>query len=77
MFAGTGGALTMLSAVRGSVTGINEDGELVDIPDVAFRWAGDKWIFNMATSNFTANTVYTFRINLRAGPPITFKVGIK
>ena len=76
VFAGTGGALTMLSAVRGTVTGINEVGEPVDIPDVAFRWAGDKWIFNMATSNLTANMNYTFRVNLRVGP-ITFKVGIK
>jgi hypothetical protein len=72
---GTGGALTMLSAVRGTVDVINEPG-ISEIPDVAFRWAGDKWIFNMATSNLTASTNYTFRINLAFGF-IEFRVGVK
>jgi hypothetical protein len=39
VFAGTGGSLTMLSQVRGTVTVVNED-ITNDIPDVAFRWTG-------------------------------------
>jgi hypothetical protein len=72
---GTGGALTMLSAVHGTVDVVNEPG-ISEIPDVAFRWAGDKWIFNMATSNLAAGTTYTFRINLAVGS-IQFRVGVK
>jgi len=72
---GSGGALTMLSAVRGIVDVINEPG-ISEIPDGAFRWAGDKWIFNMATSNLAAGTTYTFRINLAVGS-IQFRVGVK
>jgi hypothetical protein len=75
VFAGGGSALTMVSAVRGTVDMVNE-GTTADIPDVAFRWSGDKWIFNMATSNLTAGTTYTFNINLASGT-ITFKVGVK
>jgi hypothetical protein len=36
VFAGTGGSLTMLSAVRGTIDNINETTG-TDIPDVAFR----------------------------------------
>ena len=75
VFAGTGGALTMLSAVRGTVDVVNEPG-VSEIPDAAFRWAGDKWIFNLATSNLQAGTTYTFGINLSLGT-ITFRVGVK
>jgi MBG domain-containing protein/Big-like domain-containing protein/galactose oxidase-like protein len=75
VFAGTGGSLSMLSAVRGTVTVINEvDG--TDIPDVAFRWSGDQWIFNMATSNLASGNTYAFRINLAYGN-IGFVVGVK
>ena len=75
VFASMGGALTMLSAVRGTVDVVNEPG-VSEIPDVAFRWAGDKWIFNMSTSNLQAGTTYTFGINLSLGN-ITFRVGVK
>ena len=76
MFAGgTSGALTILSAVRGTVDVLSESG-VSDIPDVAFRWTGDKWIFNMATSNLAAGTTYMFRINLALGS-IQFQVGVK
>jgi len=74
-FAGTGGPLRMLSAVRGTVTVVNEEGA-TDIPDVAFRWSGDQWIFNMATSNLTSGNSYQFRINLAYGN-IVFVVGVK
>jgi hypothetical protein len=79
VFAGTGGSLTMLSAVRGTVTNALED-SIVDIPDVAFRWdtSGQQWIFNMATSNLSAGSTYGFQINLAYGPAnIVFKVGVK
>ncbi len=77
VFAGTGGTLTMLSAVRGTVDAVNES-LTGDIPDVAFRWSGDQWIFNMATSNLVAGETYTFRINLAYGPAsINFMVGVK
>jgi hypothetical protein len=77
VFSGTGGNLTMLSAVRGTITNINElDG--TDIPDVAFRWDGQQWIFNMATNNLTSGSTYAFRINLAYAPAsITFVVGVK
>ena len=65
----------MLSAVLGQVP-IPDENAYNDIPDVAFRWSGDKWIFNMATSNLQQNTTYTFRINLAYGN-ITFVIKIK
>jgi hypothetical protein len=41
VFAGIGGTLTMLSAVRGTIDNVNEiDG--TDIPDVAFRCDGQQ-----------------------------------
>ena len=50
VFAGTGGQLNMLSAVRGQVPNPDESA-FNDIPDAAFRWSNGIWIFNMATSN--------------------------
>jgi hypothetical protein len=75
VFAGTGGSLTMLSEVRGTVTVVNETGTN-DIPDVAFRYTGSQWIFNMATTNLNQGSTYTFRINL-SYQNIIFKVGVK
>ena len=72
---GHGGQLTMLSAVRGRVETVNESG-VTDIPDVAFRYSGGQWIFNMATNNLQQGYTYTFRINLKVGS-ITFVVGVK
>ena len=79
VFVGTGGSLTMLSAVRGTVTIVNEDAA-TDIPDAAFRWdaSGQQWIFNMATNNLTSGNTYIFRINLAYAPAsINFVVGGK
>jgi hypothetical protein len=77
IFAGTGGSLTMLSEVRGTVTVVNET-TTNDIPDVAFRWTGSQWIFNMATTNLSQGSTYTFRINLAYSPQsIIFMVGVK
>jgi len=76
VFAGTGGQLTMLSDVRGQVETINEVGG-TDIPDAAFRWAGGIWIFNMATNNLQSGHQYLFRINLKDGSGIQFRIGIK
>ena len=75
VFAGTGGSLTMLSEVRGTITVVNETATN-DIPDVAFRWTGSQWIFNMATTNLNQGSTYTFRINLAYGS-ISFVVGVK
>jgi len=75
VFAGTGGSLTMLSAVRGTIDGVNEAGT-TDIPDAAFRYSGGQWVYNMATNNLTQGTTYQFRINLAAGN-IIFSVGVK
>ena len=71
----TGGTLTMLSAVRGTIDNVNETG-ITEVPDVAFRFAGNQWTFNMATSNLTSGTVSTFQISLTYGN-IVFKVGAK
>jgi len=77
VFAGTGGTLTMLSAVRGTIDNVNEVTG-TDIPDVAFRWDGQQWIFNLATTNLTSGSTYAFRINLAYAPAsITFVVGVK
>jgi hypothetical protein len=79
VFAGTGGSLTMLSAVRGTIDNINEVAG-TDIPDAAFRWdaSGQQWIFNMATSNLTSGNTYLFRINLAYSPAsIGFQIGVK
>jgi hypothetical protein len=76
VFAQTGATLTMLSAVRGTIDSPNEAG-ITDVPDVAFRFDGSQWIFNLGTSNLTAGNTYTFRINLLYGPPINFVVGVK
>ena len=78
VFAGTGGELTMLSAVRGQVQTVNEVGG-TDIPDVAFRYSPSDgiWIFNMTTTNLDTNTHYTFRINLRDGSTIRFVISTK
>jgi hypothetical protein len=75
VFGNSNGSITLLSAVRGTVNGVNEN-TTNDIPDVAFRWSTDKWIFNMATSNLDTNTTYTFRINLKYGT-ILFTFGTK
>ena len=67
--------LTMLSAVRGTVDGVNE-AEVSEIPDAAFRYSGGQWIYNMATNNLTPGTTYQFQINLAVGN-IIFKVAVK
>jgi hypothetical protein len=54
---------------------VNELG-INDIPDVAFRWTGSQWIFNMATTSVQAGYTYTFRINLLYGN-IMFTVALK
>ena len=75
MFGVSSGSITLLSAVRGTVSVVNE-ATIADIPDVAFRLSGDQWIFNMATTNLDAGSTYTFRINLALGS-IQFQVGVK
>jgi hypothetical protein len=76
VFAGTGGALTMLGAVRGQIPQPDES-QYNDIPDAAFRYSSGIWIFNMATSNLQSGYSYTFRINLATGQGITFVIAIK
>jgi hypothetical protein len=76
VFAGTGGALTMLSAVRGQIPNPDETA-VNDIPDVAFRYSSGIWIFNMASSNLQSGYAYRFRINLANGQGITFQIAIK
>ncbi len=77
VFAGTGGALTMTGAIRGTITVVNET-STNDIPDAAFTWDGQQWHFNMATMNLSSGNTYTFRINLAYAPQsITFMVGVK
>src|SRR4029077_13896587 len=63
VFGNSTGSITLVSAVRGTVNGVNETGTN-DIPDVAFRYSDGIWIFNMATSNMQAPATYHFRINL-------------
>ncbi len=79
VFAPTGGTITLLSAVRGTIDNVNE-GTVTDVPDVAFRWdsSGQQWMFNMATSNLVSGSTYKFKINLAYDPQsIFFVVGVK
>ena len=71
VFAGTGGQLTMLSQVRSQLQTVDESG-FNDVPDAAFRWAGDSWIWNMTTNNLQSGNKYTFHINLKTAPSSNF-----
>jgi hypothetical protein len=73
---GPGGSITMLSELRGTVNVVNE-AEVFVIPDTAFTCVGDHWQFNMDTMTLHSGSDYTFRINLKYGPGITFIVGLK
>jgi hypothetical protein len=77
VFAPTGGTITLLGAVRGTIDNVNEN-STTDVPDVAFRWdaSGQQWIFNMATSNLASGSTDIFQINLTYGN-IRFTVGVK
>ncbi len=75
VFGNSNGSITPINTVRGTVTQVDETG-VYDIPDVAFRYTGGMWIFNMATSNLQSPSTNTFRINLKYGS-ITFVIGIK
>jgi hypothetical protein len=76
VFATGMGSITLINTVRGTVDNVNE-ATYTDIPDVAFRWSGGQWIFNMATGNLQKNNTYTFRINLKDGSYIQFSAGTK
>jgi len=58
------------------VDNVNE-ATYTDIPDSAFRWSTNQWIFNLSTSNLTKGTTYTFRIYLKDLSYIQFTVGAK
>jgi Bacterial Ig-like domain/YDG domain/Immunoglobulin I-set domain len=78
VFAPTGATLSMLSAVRGTINGVNELGDTIDVPDSAFRFSSGQWIFNMATSNLQSGYTYKFRINLLYAPQdVFFTIAIK
>jgi hypothetical protein len=76
VFGNSTGSITLLSAVRGTIDNVNE-AVVNDVPDVAFRFSTDKWIFNMATNNLTKNTTYHYRIPLADGSFIYFQFGTK
>ena len=75
VFGNSTGSITLLHSIRGTVDNVNE-ASVNDIPDVAFRWSGGQWIFNMATSNLTKNYTYQYRINLKLGS-VDFQAGTK
>jgi len=76
VFASGYGSVTMLTYSRGTVDNVNE-ATYTDIPDSAFRWSTNQWIFNLSTSNLTKGTTYTFRIYLKDLSYIQFTVGAK
>jgi hypothetical protein len=81
VFANGYGSVQMITYSRGNVTGVNE-ATYTDIPDSAFRFSTDKWIFNMATGNLDSPAHYTFRIILKGPltPPnsyVQFTIGTK
>jgi hypothetical protein len=69
------GSINRTSHMRGTVENVNEN-SLTDIPDVAFRYVGDHWQFNMDTGNLTAGYTDTFQINLKYGV-IQFTIQVK
>ena len=75
VFGNSTGSIEWINTVRGTVTQVDENG-VYHIPDVAFRYTGGIWIFNMVTSNLQSPSTNTYRINLRSGS-ITFVIGIK
>ena len=72
----TGGSLSMLSAVRGTIENVNEV-TVHRYSGCPFRYSNGIWILNMATSNLTKNMTYMFRINLANGCYIMFSVDTK
>jgi hypothetical protein len=62
--------------VRGTIDNVNE-APYNDVPDTAFRWTSDKWMFNMATSNLQKNNTYSYRIPLKDGSFIYLSAGTK
>src|SRR5439155_5458754 len=77
VFAPNTNSITMLNAVRGTVDNVNELADFNDVASTGFRYSDGQWIFNMATTNLTQGSTYTFRINLAYGRGIVFKVGVK
>jgi hypothetical protein len=71
-----GASISMLRSVRGTVDNVNEAAVFNQIADTGFRYSNGIWIFNMATTNLSSGSTYTFRINLAYGY-IDFVVGIK
>jgi hypothetical protein len=76
VFASGNGSVIWINTVRGTVDNINET-TYTDIPDSAFRWSTNQWIFNMATSNLPKGNTYQFRIALKDGSFINFQFGTK
>jgi hypothetical protein len=52
---------------------------LSNTPDPQFRWdaSAQQWIFNLNTSNLSANNSYYYHIYLKDGSTIDFKFGLK
>jgi hypothetical protein len=69
------GSINRTSHMRGTVEDVNENA-VTDIPDVAFRYTGDHWQFNMDTGNLQAGYTDTFQINLKYGV-IQFTIQVK
>ncbi len=55
--------------------------DLVDstTPDAAFRWdlTNQQWIFNISTSNLSANSTYVYAVTLNDGTTINFQYGLR
>jgi len=66
----------LIGILAGTVQDVDEAVDSTT-PDIAFRWSGDQWIFNMSTKALARDTTYIYRIGLNDNSVIDFQFGLK
>lgn len=69
-------AFNLTKIIAGTVTDVDET-VASTTPDIAFRWDGQQWVFNISTSNLPANKTYVYTITLNDGSTIIFQYGLR
>jgi hypothetical protein len=64
---------------NGTVTEVVDESVQSTTPDAGFRWdpVAQEEIFNISTTNLSANRTYVFLIGLNDGTQIQFQFGLK
>ncbi len=70
-------SFVLLGVLNGTVIDPTPEDIVATNSDTAFRWDGEKWIFNLSTKNLPAGKTYVYRINLIDGTYIQFQFGLK